>query len=227
MALGLPFPALCLVTDRRICGGDCGELVERVKLAVDGGVNLVQLREKEMAGGPLLELAHKLRDVTAGRALFVVNERVDIALASGADGVQLGEDAMPVEAVCRLAPKILIGRSVHDPQRAASAENAGADFLVAGTIYSSPSHADGNPAGPQLIRSIRAESGLPILGIGGVTAENAGEVMGAGASGAAVISAILAAESPEKAAKALMGVMEKAVQGNAAPVQAGGTGRLR
>ena len=113
---------------------------------------MVQLREKDMPGGPLLELAHRLRDLTAGRALFIVNERMDVALASQADGVQLGEDAMPVEATRELAAHSLIGRSVHDPQGAAEAERAGADFLVAGTIFSSPSHQGGSTAGPDLFR---------------------------------------------------------------------------
>ena len=183
---------------------------------------MVQLREKDMPGGRLLELAHKLRDVTAGRALFIVNERVDVALASRADGVQLGEDAMPVEAVRTLAPQVLIGRSVHDPQGAAEAEPAGADFLVAGTIYKSPSHEGGAEAGPELIRDITSVSGLPTLGIGGVMVENAGEVMNAGASGVAVISAVLAAERPEKAAKELMTAMEKAARESTEPARASG-----
>ena len=171
---------------------------------------MVQLREKDMPGGRLLELAHKLRDVTAGRALFIVNERVDVALASEADGVQLGEDAMPVEAARRLAPQILVGRSVHDSQGAVEAERAGADFLVVGTIYKSPSHEGGAEAGPELIRDIKSVSGLPTLGIGGVTVENAGKVISGGAVGVAVISAVLGAERPEKAAKELMTAMEKA-----------------
>ncbi len=187
---------------------------------------MVQLREKDMPGGRLLELAHRLKEVTSGRALFIVNERVDITMASETDGVQLGEDAMPVEAARRLAPHIMIGRSVHDPQGAAEAERAGADFLIAGTIFSSPSHDGGATAGPQLIRDVRAKSSLPVLGIGGVTTGNVGEVMNGGAHGVAVISAVLAVGSPEKAAKALMVSMEKAVRNPTEPVPArGATGR--
>ncbi len=182
---------------------------------------MVQLREKDMPGGRLLELAHKLRDVTAGRALFIVNERVDVALASEADGVQLGEDAMPVEVARKLAPHAVIGRSVHDPQGAAEADRAGADFLVAGTIYKSPSHERGAEAGPELIRDITSVSGLPTLGIGGVMVENAGEVISAGAAGVAVISAVLAAERPEKAAKELMTAMENAAWESTEPAEAG------
>ena len=182
---------------------------------------MVQLREKDMPGGRLLELGHKLRDVTAGRALFIVNERVDVALASEADGVQLGEDAMPVEVARKLAPHAVIGRSVHDPQGTAEADRAGADFLVAGTIYKSPSHEGGAEAGPELIWDIKSVSGLPTLGIGGVTVENAGKVMSAGAAGVAVISAVLAAERPEKAAKELMTAMENAARESTEPAEAG------
>ncbi len=222
MALELPAPVLCLVTDRRICGDDRNELVERVRRAVDGGVNMVQLREKDMPGGRLLELAQILRGVTAGRALFIVNERADVTLASEADGVQLGEDALPVQAARRLASQILVGRSVHDSQGAAEAERAGADFLVVGTIYKSPSHKGGAEAGPELIRAIKSVSGLPTLGIGGVTVENAGEVINAGASGVAVISAVLGAERPEKAAKELMAAMEKAERESTEPARTSG-----
>lgn len=167
-----------------------------------------------------MELAHRLREVTSGRALFIVNERVDIAMASEADGVQLGEDAMSVEDARKLVPHIMIGRSVHNPQGAAEAERAGADFLVVGTIFRSPSHEGGATAGPQLIRDVRVESSLPVLGIGGVTTGNVGEVMNAGAHGVAVISAVLAADSPEKAAKDLVSSMEEAVRNSPEPVPA-------
>ena len=222
MSLELPFPVLCLVTDRRICGDDRNELVERVRRAVDGGVNMVQLREKDTPGGRLLELAQMLRGVTAGRALFIVNERADVALASEADGVQLGEAALPVQAARSLASQILVGRSVHDSQGAAEAERAGADFLVVGTIYKSPSHEGGVEAGPELIRDIKSVSGLSTLGIGGVTVENAGEVINAGAAGVAVISAVLGAERPEKAAKELMAAMEKAARESTEPARTSG-----
>ena len=143
-------------------------------------------------------------------------------MASEADGVQLGEDALPVQAARRLASQILVGRSVHDSQGAAEAERAGADFLVVGTIYKSPSHEGGVEAGPELIRDIKSVSGLPTLGIGGVTVENAGEVISAGAAGVAVISAVLGAERPEKAAKELMAAMEKAARESTEPARTSG-----
>ena len=94
----IPVPCLGLVTDRGLCASDSEELVRRVAQAVRGGVNLVQLREKGLPGGQLLRLAEDLRNVTSGRALLFINERVDVAIACGADGVQLGEEGLPVEA---------------------------------------------------------------------------------------------------------------------------------
>ena len=108
----LPKPCLCLVTDRNV--GDPTTLVSRVAQAVDGGVDLVQLREKDLPGGILLELAHEIKQAIGDRAALVVNERIDVALAAGGLGVQLGEEALPVHTARRiLGPGFLIGRSVH------------------------------------------------------------------------------------------------------------------
>ena len=112
MAIVLPNPCLCLVTDRHV--GDESTLVERVAQAVAGGVDLVQLREKDLHGAQLLDLAQRLRRAIDDRALLVINERVDVAATLPADGAQLGEDAVPVPAARRiLGPDLLIGRSVH------------------------------------------------------------------------------------------------------------------
>ena len=103
MATRIPIPCLCLVTDRRLCNSDPEELERRVAGAVRGGVNMVQLREKDLTGGRLLELALRLRKATNGSALLFVNERADVALACGADGVQLGEEGLPPEAARKVA----------------------------------------------------------------------------------------------------------------------------
>ena len=207
----MPEPCLCLVTDRSLCGSDPVELERRVALAVRGGVDMVQLREKDLPGGLLLELAARLRKVAAGAALLVVNERVDVAMASGAGGVQLGEEGLPVEVAWRLAGEgSLIGRSVHSVEGALEAQEQGADFLVVGTIFPTGSHPGTEAAGPALLSSLAGRVGIPFLAIGGVTAENAAAVVDAGASGAAVISAILAARDPEAAARELKQVLEAA-----------------
>lgn len=209
MTFKLPDPCLCLVTDRRV--GDESTLVKRVAEAVRGGVDLVQLREKDLHGAQLLELAERLRDAIGDRALLLVNERVDVAAALPADGVQLGEDAIPVPAVRRiLGPEMLIGRSVHSTEGASRAAADGADFLVAGTMFASRSHPGEEPAGPGLVRKMTKECSLPIIGIGGITPVNSGKVIAAGAVGVAVITGILADPKPGEAARRLKEAMMEA-----------------
>lgn len=207
----LPYPALCLVTDRRICPAD--ELPGRVASAIAGGVDVVQLRDKDLPGGPLLELASALRPVCAGRALLLVNERVDVAAAAGADGVQLGEAGLPTpQARAMLGNTGIIGRSVHSVDGARTAADGGADFLLVGTMFATGSHPGEEPSGPGLLRRI-ADAGvsLPLLGIGGITADNVGAVLDAGAVGAAVITSVLGSADPESAARRLKGAMLDAI----------------
>lgn len=213
MRPSLPIPCLCLATDRRICNSDLRDLEDRVSRAVAGGVNLVQLREKDLAGGPLLELALRIRQANRGSALLFINDRVDVAMACEADGVQLGEDAIPVSAARKLTgDTVLIGRSVHSLEGAVEAEAQGADFLVVGTIFSTPSHPKAKAAGDALLSRIAGACRLPFLGIGGINAGNAAEAIGAGAHGVAVISSILAAEDPEKAAREIKEAIDRAWQ---------------
>ena len=204
-------PSLCLVTDRRFCSSGPRDLEKAVAGAVKGGVDLVQLREKDLPGGELLEMANRLRRVTEGSALLFVNGRVDVALACGADGVQLGEDAIPVEAARRVAGEsLMVGRSVHNLEGAVEAEAAGADFLVVGTVFPTGSHPHGETVGPQLLAEVAKRVRIPFLGIGGIHAGNLRRVMAEGASGAAVISAILSDPDPREAASQLKGAMEEA-----------------
>ena len=206
MKPSLPNPCLCLVTDRRV--GDEKTMVARVAEAVQGGVDLVQLREKDLHGAQLLEMAKRLREATGGRALLLVNERVDVAAALPADGVQLGEDAIPVPAARQiLGPEMLIGRSVHSVDGANQASTEGADFLVAGTMFASRSHPGEEPAGPTLITGMARDCSLPIIGIGGITPSNSWEVIAAGAMGIAVITGILADPNPGDAASLLKEAM--------------------
>jgi thiamine-phosphate pyrophosphorylase len=198
----MPIPCLALVTDHALFEPD--SLASQVQSAVAGGVDLVQLRHKVAPAGELLALARQLRDVTRDKALLLVNDRVDVALACGADGVQLGEDGLPpAEARRLLGPGPLIGRSVHSVEGAVRAEADGADFLLLGTVFPSPSHPTGQATGPGLLARVRRAVGLPILGIGGITAHNVAEVMAAGAQGVAVISAILGTPDPAHAASEL------------------------
>jgi thiamine-phosphate pyrophosphorylase len=202
----LTIPCLALVTDRSLCR--TLSLEEAVAQAVEGGANLVQLREKDLPAAELLALAGKLRAVTQDRALFLVNDRLDVALACAADGVHLPERGLPVAAARRLAGEaFVVGRSVHSVAEAVRAQEEGADYVQVGTIFASRSHPDQPVAGLGLLEAVAAAVSIPILAVGGITAENVGEAMAAGASGAAVISAILGAPSPLEAARTLAEAM--------------------
>ena len=203
-----PRQVLMLVTDRTQCGDR--PLAEVVAEAVEGGVNAVQLREKDLPAGELLALARQLRGVCGTRALLLVNERVDVALLSGADGVHLGEKSLPVAAVRQLLPPTMrVGRSVHSVNAARQAEQDGADYLLAGTIFASPSHRDVVPAGVELLKNLTSRVNIPVVAIGGIDADNQEECLRAGAAGVAVISAIFCAENPRQAAEALSPVPEE------------------
>ena len=198
----LPRPIVALVTDRNLAGGP-DALVDAVAQAVGNGVNLVQMREKDLPDAVQLALAQRLREVTSGRALLFVNDSVSIAEACDADGVQLSENSRSItSARARAARPLLIGRSVHGVDAAREAAAQGADLLVVGTVYDSPTHPDQPPAGVGLIGWC-AQPGVPVIGIGGITAQNAGAVVQAGASGVAVISAILGDPDPAGAAARL------------------------
>ncbi len=220
MDVALPNPALCLVTDRRVCPPD--ELPGRVSAAIAGGVDIVQLRDKDEAGGALLEQANALLEITSGSAIILINERADVAAACGADGVQLGEAAMPTAAVRPILPDgSIIGRSVHSVEGATHAQGSGADFLLVGTMFATRSHPGEEPSGPGLLDRIRAAGvDATLLAIGGITADNVAQVMQAGADGAAVITAILASPDPERAASEIKSAMHDAVgsgDGNLSP----------
>lgn len=199
----LSFPCLCLVTDRRQCGGR--SLESMVADAVEGGVGIVQLREKDLPPSQLYALALRLRDAIAGKALLFVNDRVDVALACGADGVQLGEEALPLDAARAAARggNLILSRSVHSAAGAAAAHIQGADLLTLGTIFPTGSHPGVQTGGLELVKEVAAAVSLPFLAIGGVKPDNAAALIAAGAWGAAVISAIAASPDPRAAASAL------------------------
>ena len=200
-------PCLCLVTDRSLVRD--GSLPGAVRQAVAGGVGMVQLRERDLPGGELLALAMNIKDGVGPDALFIVNERADVALACGADGVHLGEAAMPVPTVRSLVGDgMLIGRSVHSVEAAVRAKAEGADYLIIGTVFQTASKAGLRPAGVELLREVARAVSLPFLGIGGVSTGNVGAVMAAGASGAAVVSAVLGSPDPTEAAHAIVAAMK-------------------
>lgn len=183
-----------LVTDRHQTAGR--PLLTVVEQALSAGVRAVQLRERDLGTRPLLALARDMRELTArfGAALLI-NDRVDLALAVGADGVHLRATSLPVQVVRRLVgPERLIGLSTHSVSDVERAEADGADFVLLGPVYETPSKREyGPPIGLAPIEAATARWRIPVLGIGGVSAERMAELRRVGASGAAVISAILSA----------------------------------
>ncbi len=211
----LPYPSLCLVTDRRRCNGRSIECV--VEAAVAGGVNIVQLREKDLPAAELYSLALRVKALVGDQVLLFVNDRIDVALAANVDGVQLGENALPVEAARRIAGEnLLLGRSVHSISGAMEAESQGADMLTLGTIFPTASHPGVRTGGSELVREVAASVSIPFLGIGGIDASNAKQVIKEGAAGVAVISAISTAQEPALAATDLCNTMRAAIVPQAA-----------
>jgi thiamine-phosphate pyrophosphorylase len=211
----LRLPTLCLITDRERCGKTSLETV--VEGAVKAGANVVQLREKDLPAGELFALAGRLRTVTRGRALLLVNDRIDVAMACGADGVHLPEDGLPVGMARWLLGKhALIGCSVHSVEAAVQAERNGADFVQVGTIFATDSKPEAQPVGAKLVDEVAKVVSIPVLAVGGVKAKNVAEVIAAGASGASVISAICGAREPEKATDELVKAMAEAWSAGAA-----------
>jgi thiamine-phosphate pyrophosphorylase len=195
---------LYLVTDRHRTGGR--PLLDVVEQALLGGVDAVQLREKDLAGRALFELAALLCELCHRYgARLLVNDRIDIALAVHADGVHLPANSFtPRDARRLLGPDALIGVSTHSLADASAAQQAGADFIVFGPLFDTPSkRAFGPPVGLDALADVTCATSLPVVAIGGITAERAAAVRAHGAHGIAVIAAILAAPDPGAAARAL------------------------
>lgn len=177
--------------------------------AVAGGATAVQLRAKELDDDRLAPLAEELSArCRAAGVLFVVNDRVDVALGSGADGVHVGQSDELQDVRDRVGPEVVLGVSVHDVEQARAAEAGGADYLGV-TVWSTPTKADATPRGLDGLREIVAATSLPVVGIGGIGSANAAEVLGTGAAGVAVISAVAAAEDPVVATRVLAEVVSR------------------
>ena len=178
-----------------------------VRATLRGGAPAIQLRAKMLGAAEMLELARRIREETiAAGALFFVNDRLDLALLAGADGVHLGEDDLPLPAARRLAPPpFLIGRSVDTSAEARAAARAGADYVGIGPIYRTNSKQDvGEPIGPAGAGEAAKAVSIPVVGIGGIGPGRAGAVVRAGAAGVATIRAIMAAADLEVATRTLL-----------------------
>lgn len=193
-----------LVTDA--AAGTPERLLAICEAALGGGMTVVQLRVKGWSDRDALDAAHGLRALcTAAHALFLVNDRVDIALASGADGVHLGVDDLPVSAARRLlGPDAVIGYSPEVDADRRAAALSGADYLGVGPVFATNTkHDAGSAIGLEGLARVARMSALPTIGVGGISLERAAAVRETGAVGVAVVGAVFLAESPADAARRL------------------------
>jgi thiamine-phosphate pyrophosphorylase len=201
---------LYLVTDRFQTRGR--DLLWVLKEALDGGVKAVQLREKDLGGKALFELAEQVRRLCDGydAALFI-NDRVDVALAVDAAGVQLGKTSLPLKtARSLLGAHRFLGYSIHSLKEGRQAEQGGADFVLFGPVYFTPSKATfGAPQGLAALKETVENLALPVYAIGGITVESATEVTSAGARGVALISAVISAEEPRDAVRTIVRLLRR------------------
>ncbi|HET7873944.1 MAG TPA: thiamine phosphate synthase [Methylomirabilota bacterium] len=202
--------ALYLISDRRQARRPLSDLLEECLYA---GLKAVQLREKDLPVRGLLSLAVPLREATRRHgARLLVNDRADVALTVGADGVQRTQASLPVGVLRGIAPRpFLIGASVHSEAEAREAAAEGADFLVFGPVYDTPSKRQyGPPQGLDALGRVVSAVDVPVLAVGGVTPPRVPELLAAGAQGVAVISAILGAFRPADQVKAFLDALGRA-----------------
>ena len=195
---------LYAITDRRALPAGV-TLAQAVEAALVGGVTCLQLREKEASAGEILTLARTLLPLCRARRVpLLINDRVDIALAAGADGVHLGQDDLPLpEARTLLGPDRILGATAHTVDEALRAQAEGADYLGVGAMFPTGTKTDTVPTSADTLKAICAAVSIPVVAIGGVTAQNLPTLAGTGIAGAAVVSAIFSQSDLTAAARAL------------------------
>jgi thiamine-phosphate pyrophosphorylase len=190
-----------------------GSLPDVVTRCLDAGCRAIQLRDKQASAADLYALAREILPRVRSRdGLLFVNDRLDVALAAGADGVHLGPDDIPVRAVrARVQAGFLIGYSTDDPAVGRQAARAGADYLGVGAVYGTTSKAglESEAIGPERVGEVARACGLPCVGIGGITPENAGAVAAQGA-GVAVLGAVMHSDRPEDVVRQLLRAVSRA-----------------
>ena len=201
--------SIYLVTDEACLHGR--SLLECVEEALTAGVTLVQYRAKAADGGVLYAEACKLKELCDKYNVpLIINDRLDIALAVGAAGVHLGQDDLPCAVARRLLGEdFIIGVSAHNPAEAVQAVSEGADYLGCGAVFGTATKYDVAKLGLENLRAIRKAVAVPMVGIGGITADNYAEVLATGANGAAIVSGILAQEDISAVVKKLVATKQK------------------
>jgi thiamine-phosphate pyrophosphorylase len=201
-----PDLGLVVITDRRLA--EPRPVLDVVEGALAGGAPVIQLRDKTATARELYDQAAALRPlIRRSGALLFVNDRLDVALAAGADGVHIGPGDLPLRAARRAAPAgFLIGYSTNDPDEAGAAERAGADYIGCGAVFGTLHKVGGETEriGTDRLAAVIEAVTIPVIAIGGITAANAAQVAAAGAAGAAVIGAVMQASDPAAAVRALL-----------------------
>lgn len=210
----LPTPLYVILDPGATGERDLPSLLDAV---LAGGCRLVQLRDKTMPLNELYPVAQALcRRCREAGCLFIINDRVDLALAIEADGVHVGQDDLPAREARRLLrPGMMLGVSSHDEAQARRARDDGADYVAVGSMFPTGSKAGFRLVGPDLVKRVRPEIPVPLVAIGGITLDNAAEVIRAGADAVAVISAVCAAPDPAAAARRFLETIRAAREGAA------------
>lgn len=200
---------LYAVTDRSVLNGQ--SLYEAVEEALEGGVTLVQLREKELDNAAFLKEAIELTRLCHRYGVpLVVNDRLDVAMQSGADGVRLGQDDLPAaEARALLGPDMIVGVTAKTVEQARLAEAAGADYLGSGAVFGSSTKLNARPMTMDTLRSITQAVSIPVAAIGGINRNNILQLAGTGIAGAAVVSGLFAAEDVRQEGRLLRRLIEQ------------------
>lgn len=201
---------LYAVTDRA-WAADGEAFFHQIEAAVRGGAAIVQLREKHLEDEAFLAEARRFTALCRRLgAVSIINDRADIALAAGADGVHVGQDDLAAaRARALLGPGKILGVSAHSPEEAVRAQAAGADYLGVGAAFVTGSKPDAKPISRETIRAVTAAAGIPAVAIGGVNRENILELKGLGLAGVAVISGVFGQPDPERAARELRALAER------------------
>jgi thiamine-phosphate diphosphorylase len=197
------------VTDDRLSPG---QLVAAIEALLDAGVRLFQYRDKRRSDGERVDLAAILGGlIHPAGGLVLVNDRVDIALASGVDGAHLGQDDLPVSAArAMVGPNFLVGASASYLAELDPAQAAGADYIGFGAVYGTDTKPDAEYAGLDLLEGACHQTTLPVVGIGGISIERSAEVIRRGATGVAIVSALFGADDPGAAARRLLEAVSRA-----------------
>lgn len=212
MPLLKPFDlSVYIITDTRLSSGRTNQ--EVILKAIEGGATCIQLREKDLPTREYFYMALELRELTLQHGVtFIINDRLDVALAVEADGVHIGHDDLPAAAARRIMPpEMILGVTARNVQQALQFQEAGASYLGVGSVFSTATKGNtGKPIGLQGLADVARMVKIPIVGIGGITAQKAGEVITAGARGVAVVSAVVSALNVTEATREVAHAVNKA-----------------